>query len=136
MNVLPAHYGAVAAGSALGGLCRYLIAVAAYACWGDGFPWPTLIANLLGSFLIGLYFALNLPDGRLNDSPARRMFVMAGFCAGFTTFSLFSLESILLLEAGRFAALAVYLTLSLAGWMAAVWLGYRVGSPPSPASAV
>lgn len=130
MKVAPAHYGAVAAGSALGGLARYLISVAAYVGWGDAFPWPTLIANVAGSFLIGLYFALNLPGGRLNDSPGRRVFVMAGFCAGFTTFSLFSLESLLLLEAGRLTALTVYLSLSLGGWMAAVWLGYRLGRPP------
>ena len=129
MNALPAHYGAVAAGSALGGLARYLLSVAGNAWWGDGFPWPTLIANLLGSFLIGLYFALNLPGGWLNDPPGRRVFVMAGFCGGFTTFSLFSLESLLLLKAGQFAALWAYLALSIGGWMTAVWLGYRVGRP-------
>ncbi len=127
MNGLPAHYGAVAAGSALGGLARYLISVAAQVHWGDGFPWPTLLANLAGSFLIGLYVALNLPGGRLNDPLRRRVFVMAGFCAGFTTFSLFSLETILLLEAGRITMLLSYVSLSVVGWMAAVWLGYRVG---------
>ena len=129
MNALPAHYGAVAAGSALGGLARYVLSVAGYAWWGDGFPWPTLIANLAGSFLIGLYFALNLPGGALNDPLSRRLFVMAGFCGGFTTFSLFSLESVLLLQAGRLAAFFGYVALSVAGWLAAVWLGYRVGRP-------
>lgn len=135
MNESPAHYTAVAAGSALGGLARYLLSVSGQAWLGDAFPWPTLIANLAGSFLIGLYFALNLPGGKLSDPPARRVFVMAGFCGGFTTFSLFSLESMMLLEAGRIAALFAYLVLSLSGWLAAVWLGYRVGRRPGSAGA-
>lgn len=125
----PAYYLAVAAGSALGGLSRYLLSVAVVVHWGEGFPWPTLLANWGGSLLIGLYVAVNLPGGRLQHSLAMRNFVVGGFCAGFTTFSLFSLESLLLLEFGRHSAALAYLLLSVCGWTAAVWIGYRLGRP-------
>ncbi|MGY6553249.1 MAG: fluoride efflux transporter FluC [Wenzhouxiangella sp.] len=123
----PAHYLAVAAGSALGGLVRHLLSVAVLAFWGGGFPWPTLLANWGGSFLIGLYVALNLPGGPLQHSATVRHFVVAGFCAGFTTFSLFSLETLLLLEAGRPGPALAYALTSVLGWLVAVWSGYRLG---------
>jgi CrcB protein len=121
-------YAAVAAGSALGALARYLCSVAAVALLGPAFPWGTLTVNVLGSFLIGLYASLSEPDGRLLASPAQRQFVMAGFCGGFTTFSIFSLETLLLVDRQEFDLAAIYVTVSVALWLASVWIGYRIGS--------
>jgi CrcB protein len=118
----------VAAGSALGALARYLCSVAAVALLGPAFPWGTLTVNVLGSFLIGLYASLSEPDGRLLASPAQRQFVMAGFCGGFTTFSIFSLETLLLVDRQEFHLAAIYVTVSVALWLASVWIGYRIGS--------
>ncbi|HEX9718940.1 MAG TPA: fluoride efflux transporter CrcB [Ramlibacter sp.] len=118
----------MAAGSALGALARYLCSVAAVALLGPAFPWGTLTVNVLGSFLIGLYASLSEPDGRLLASPAQRQFVMAGFCGGFTTFSIFSLETLLLVDRQEFHLAAIYVTVSVALWLASVWIGYRIGS--------
>jgi fluoride exporter len=116
--------GAVALGSMLGGLARALCSHFMLAALGPGFPWGTLLVNVVGSALIGLYGTLAAPDGRLFPSPAQRQFVMAGFCGGFTTFSVFSLETLLLVESGRMAVAGLYVALSLLLWLAGVWLGH------------
>jgi CrcB protein len=121
-------YAAVAAGSALGALARYLCSVAAVALLGPAFPWGTLTVNVLGSFLIGLYASLSEPDGRLLASPAQRQFVMAGFCGGFTTFSIFSLETLLLVDRQEFGPAIIYVAVSVALWLVSVWIGYGIGS--------
>ncbi|MFW6077198.1 MAG: fluoride efflux transporter FluC, partial [Hyphomicrobiales bacterium] len=90
-------YAAVGAGSALGALARFGCSTALLALLGPAFPWGTLAVNALGSFLIGLY-ATSEPAGRLVVGAARRSFVVAGFCGGFTTFSIFSMETLLLVE--------------------------------------
>jgi CrcB protein len=120
-------YLAVAGGGALGSLARYLSSLATLQLLGEAFPWGTLTVNVLGSFIIGLYATLTEPDGRLFASPTARHFVMTGFCGGFTTFSVFSLESVRFLEAGAPALAAAYVLASVALWLPAVWLGHRLG---------
>jgi len=119
-------YLAVAAGGALGSVARYLCALAALSLSGPAFPWGTLGVNVVGSFLIGFFATLTEPDGRLFASPTLRQGVMGGFCGGFTTFSIFSLESIRLLESSQWSLAAGYLLVSAASWLLAVWLGYRL----------
>lgn len=120
-------YLAIALGGALGSVARHLCALAGIALLGPAFPFATLGVNVAGSFLIGLYAALTGPDGRLLATPAMRHGVMAGFCGGFTTFSVFSLESIRLLEAGQWALALGYVAVSAATWLAGAWLGDRLG---------
>ena len=67
------------------------------------------------------------PGGRIFASPAQRQFVLAGFCGGFTTFSIFSLETVLLVERGSFDLAMLNVGASIVSWLIAVWLGYRVG---------
>ena len=120
-------YLAVALGSALGAVTRHLVSVAALLALGPAFAWGTLIANVFGSWLIGLYAALTDTNGRLMVRPATRPFVLGGFCGGFTTFSVFSLETLLFLGEGRMGIAALYVGVSLAAWLAAVWAGYAAG---------
>ncbi len=119
-------YLAIAAGGALGSVARYLCGVLALALFGTAFPLGTLGVNVAGSFLIGLYATLTEPDGRLFAGPVMRQGVMGGFCGGFTTFSIFSLESIRLMEAGQWTLAATYVVVSAATWLPAVWLGHRL----------
>ncbi len=121
-------YGAVGLGSMAGGLTRALVSIASLEYLGSAFPWGTLAANIIGSFLIGLYAALTAPGGRIFAGTLQRQFVMAGFCGGFTTFSLFSLETFGMLQEGRWPMAAAYVGVSLLSWFIAVWLGDSWGS--------
>lgn len=115
-------YGAVIAGGILGSLMRWLVALVLPAAAG-GFPWPTLFANVTGCFVIGFYAGLTGPDGRLFVDPRTRQFVMTGICGGYTTFSGFSLEMLHFVQAGDARQALIYLGVSVASWLAAVWLG-------------
>lgn len=120
-------YAAVGAGSALGALARFVCTVVLAALLGPAFPWGTLAVNVLGSLLIGLYAALTA-GGRLPAGPAQRQFVTAGFCGGFTTFSIFSLETLLLIERQAFGFAATYVAASVLSWLVSVWIGWRIGA--------
>jgi CrcB protein len=122
----PRLYLAIALGGAVGSVARHLSGLAALDLFGPAFPFGTLAVNVAGSFLIGLYATLTEPDGRVFATPAMRQGVMGGFCGGFTTFSVFSLESIRLLEAGRWGLALFYVAVSLATWLPAAWLGHRL----------
>jgi fluoride exporter len=136
-------YGAVAAGAGLGALARYLLAIAALAWLGPQFAWGTLAANVAGSFAICLYVGLSMPGGRLKTGLLADRFVVAGFCGGFTTFSIFSLETLILVEEGRALAAASYVAASLVLWLAAGVAGHALagrlngrrvlGAKPPPA---
>lgn len=120
--------GAVALGSGLGAASRYLCSLLALWVLGSGFVWGTLAANVLGSFLIGLYATLTAVGGRWPAGPVARQFVLAGFCGGFTTFSLFSLETLVLIEHGLPWSAALLVGASLCLWLGAAWGGHVVGA--------
>lgn len=116
-------YALVALGTAIGGTLRAACALAAA---GAALPWVTLFVNVAGSLAIGFYATLTGPDGRVLAGPRQRHFVMTGLCGGFTTFSIFSLEALRLLQAGSPGAAALLVAVSAAAWLAAVWLGDRL----------
>ena len=102
---------AVAAGGALGAVVRYLVAIGSGRAFGTDFPWGTLIINVTGSFLIGIFTAMfairwNLPQ-------AARVFLTVGICGGYTTFSTFSLDAWYLIERGQTWASAAYMIASV-----------------------
>lgn len=121
-------YGIVALGTVIGGLVRALASLGAVAIAGPGFPWGTLFVNVAGSFIIGFYATLTGPDGRVFTSTRQRHFVMTGFCGGFTTFSVFSLETLRLVHAGEIPAAALNTGVSVLAWLGAVWLGHALAS--------
>ena len=121
-------YLAVSAGAVLGSVLRALAAMAALACFGPGFPWGTLFVNIVGSFVIGFYATLTGPGGRVFAGPRRRHFVTTGICGGFTTFSAFSLETFVLLQQGNWPMAGLNIGVSVAAWLASVWLGHRLAA--------
>jgi len=127
---------AVGVGAAIGSGARAALALALVAAMGPALPWGTLAANVAGSFLIGFLAATTEPGGRWPSGVQMRLFLLAGVCGGFTTFSVFSLELVVLM-AGAPGVAVLVLALSLPAWIAAVWAGYRLGRriDPPPADA-
>lgn len=125
-------YAAIALAAALGGGMRFGVSIA-WLQWGnDGWPWPTLVVNLLGSFLIAVYWRLAGSGGRYKASLERRTAVMTGFCGGLTTFSMFGVETLVMLDQGQWGGAIVYLIVTGVGAPAAAWLGlqdFRHGTP-------
>ncbi len=121
-------YTLVAFGSAIGGLLRALASGLVHTQADAAFPWGTLFVNVTGSFLIGFYATLSEPEGRLLASGHQRQFVMTGICGGYTTFSVFSLETLRLAETGDLANAGLNVGLSIAGSLAAVWAGHMLAT--------
>ena len=119
-------YLAIAAGTALGGTTRYLVALAFVQGLGLAHPLATAFVNVTGSFLIGLFATLTDPDGRWFVGGTARQAVMTGFLGGYTTFSLLSLETLELVEAGAPATATLYVLGSLIASLVAVWLGHAL----------
>jgi CrcB protein len=128
-------YLVIGLGSALGGMARHWFGVAADDLWGPAFPWGTLIVNVVGSFAIGLVFALTLPDGRWPTGPLPRHFLMAGFCGGYTTFSAFSIQALQMLEGREFVKAGAYALASVALCLAATWIGQIAANGLGPSRA-
>ncbi len=114
----------VAAGGALGASLRWLWGVWVYRVTGGPTDFPVAIigANIVGSFLMGVFVVLAAQRGLTHLSP----FVMTGLLGGFTTFSAFSLETVTLIERGEVGQAGLYVMasviLSVAGLMAGLWL--------------
>ena len=71
--------------------------------------------------------ALSAPEGRLALSPALRQFLMSGVCGGFTTFSMFSAETIAAAQGGRAGLALIVVAVSVPTWLLGVWAGYALG---------
>jgi len=111
----------VGIGSGLGGICRYLISLLMSQV-RSGFPWGTFVVNVAGCLLIGLLWGVTSRTHNL--SPSFSLFLMVGFCGGFTTFSTFSKEGLSLLQADNYLLFTLYVLVSVALGLAAVGLGY------------
>jgi fluoride exporter len=94
-------YAAVMIGGAIGSALRFAMSTWIAEASHSTFPWGTLAVNILGSLVIGLFTGLTGPDGPLLVSPVGRAFVTIGIIGGFTTFSSFSFQTMLLLQDGQ-----------------------------------
>ncbi len=115
----------VGIGGALGSITRFWLSGVAARHFGETFPWGTLLVNISGSFIIGLFATLTGADGRLLvPTWVRQPLVMAGFCGGYTTFSSFSVQTLNLMQDGEWLFASANVLLSLVLCLAAVWLGH------------
>jgi CrcB protein len=111
----------VALGSAVGGVARFALAALVQQNASTNFPVGTLIVNISGSFLLGLLFRYSLGTSAITLE--MRALLTAGFCGGYTTFSTFSYDAVLLLEEGRSGRAGAYVASSVVLSLAATWLG-------------
>ena len=121
----------VALGGALGASLRHLLGMATLKTLGPGYPYGTMMANVLGGFLMGMlagWLALKISGGA-----NLRLFLGVGLLGGFTTFSAFSLEAVLMYERKAYGALAGYVggsvVLSVGALMVGLILVRKIFAP-------
>lgn len=110
----------VMAGGAVGSAARYLTGRAMGAWLGPDYPWGTLSVNLLGGFLMGLLVGVL---ARTGGAEGWRLLLGVGVLGGFTTFSAFALDVVVLAERGAMLGAALYAIVSVVGAIAAVIAG-------------
>lgn len=119
--MMPAIY--VAIGGALGALARYWMTQMINSFWQSSFPWATIAINIIGSLCIGILFVAISERAVLHAD--FRYLLMIGLLGGFTTYSAFSLETILLIEKGDLLIAFSYILSTVIICLAAVWLGIK-----------
>ena len=111
----------VAAGGSCGSVLRAVVGV----LMKSYLPWPTLVVNLLGAFLIGLLV-------RFSESSANaesfRAFWIIGLCGGFTTFSTFGMDMVNFIKTGHWTNGLIYMSLNFFGTLLAIFVGFRTFS--------
>jgi CrcB protein len=114
----------VALGSAIGGVSRYLLGGLIQRLLDTTFPAGTLLINVSGSFLLGaiIRYAVETPT----FSPEIRAFFTIGFCAGYTTFSTFSFETVAMLEDGEWMRASLYVAASVLLSFLGTFLGFSL----------
>jgi len=110
----------VGTGGFLGSVARYMVGLI-FAPLAPGFPFATLTVNIVGSFLIGFFAELAVSTTLV--SPEARLFLVTGFCGGFTTFSAYMFEHTALLKDGQLLYAAIYLAGTVAGGFVALYTG-------------
>jgi CrcB protein len=111
----------VALGSGVGGAARFALSVFVQQRAATAFPLGTLIVNITGALALG--FILRLVLGSPGTMPELRALLATGFCGGYTTFSAFSYETLVLLQAGDYRRAAIYIAASVVLSIAATALG-------------
>lgn len=112
----------VGLGGGIGSMLRHVV-------WmlfkSRSFPYATLSVNIAGSFLIGFLLAMGIRSSFLSND--WKLFLATGICGGFTTFSAFSAENIIMLQSGKYTLAFLYIGLSIVAGIGAAWLGFKAG---------
>ena len=116
------NYFLVAIGAAFGGTLRYWLGGVTQKILPFGFPYGTLVVNVLGSFLLG--FLIFYFDTKRLLSPGMKVMLTVGFCGGFTTFSSFSFETINLMRDSEYFLATLNVGLNIFLTLLAVFLSY------------
>jgi len=111
----------IAIGGAIGSVLRFLTTVLVSKFWSNQFPLATFIINVLGCFLVGLFFGI-LAKNNLTETNLK-WFLLTGFCGGFTTFSAFGMENYNLFQNNNSLLAFGYIGLSILLGLFAVWFG-------------
>lgn len=111
-------------GGGLGSIARYLIQRWSYTVFSHPFPWGTFGVNVIGCFLIGIFWGFSFKSFDENES--WKLFLMTGLCGGFTTFSAFTLEGIGLIKEQKMALFFAYLAGSILIGFLATYIGMRI----------
>ncbi len=111
-------------GSALGGVSRYFLSGRIARGFGETFPWGTLVVNVTGAFVIGVFGGLATDNAALLGSPDLWLFAVTGFCGGYTTVSSFSLQTLALARDGEFFRAIAYVAVSVVLCLLAVAGGF------------
>jgi CrcB protein len=116
----------VVLGSVLGGTARYFISGVIARRVGETFPWGTLVINVSGAFLIGVFGALARDNASLFAAPDPWLFAVTGFLGCYTTVSSFSLQTLALARGGQSGRAVGYVAISVALSIGAVALGFAL----------
>lgn len=117
-------YIAIAFGGAFGAVSRFWLHTAVQRFNGSSFPLGTFAVNLLGSFLIGVFFVVLAEKAQLSDS--WRPLIVVGFLGAMTTFSTFSLDALLLFEQGNYNTALFYILSSVTLCLLAAFAGMQL----------
>ncbi len=113
----------VGLGGSIGSMLRFAI-------WhyikSMNFPAATLLVNIVGSLVIGIVIGMSIKDAGFSQQ--WKIFLATGICGGFTTFSAFSIENLLMLQNGKYILSLFYISASIIFGIAAAWLGFKLAS--------
>lgn len=115
---------AIMVGGALGAAMRYLVSNGVYSILGRDFPYGTLSVNIIGSFLMGVLTVILIDRGDV--SPLFRLGILVGFLGAFTTFSTFSMDTLVLIDEGAYVRALLNMLISVIVCIVAVWLGMLI----------
>src|SRR5688572_4424324 len=116
----------VGAGGFVGSIARFLLARTIDSRMSSLLPYGTLVVNVTGSFILGLVFAATLKNPQ--ESEIWRLLLGVGFCGGFTTFSTFALENVLMLQQKNYGEFLLYTAVSLVFCLIGTGLGLWIGN--------